>query len=161
MLAIHRIHSIMAQNLLFPSLICANLGPVSHRLIWVHGEWDSSIWKVIYSWILLQPFMVMMLKAIIPSFTIFGAIASISILQTSYFVSLFASIAIYRVFYHPLRNFPGPLWINLSILWKMAVIARGKRQHFDIINDLHHQYGEIVRTGKDCSRSNKASNIPV
>ncbi|KAH8434410.1 cytochrome P450 [Aspergillus melleus] len=63
----------------------------------------------------------------------------------SYLVGVFFSLAIYRLFLHPLRTFPGPTWARLSGLW-LAWRAR-RRDAFRQVKSMHDQYGPIVRVG--------------
>ncbi|KAK7224826.1 hypothetical protein V2G26_012829 [Clonostachys chloroleuca] len=56
-----------------------------------------------------------------------------------------ASIAIYNVFFHPLRQFPGPKLWAISALPTALNIARGS-PHKKIL-ELHKKYGDVVRVG--------------
>jgi cytochrome P450 len=63
-------------------------------------------------------------------------------------VSLIAYLvlsAIYNVFFHPLRNQPGPkLYAASRITWSLDFIS-GKSQYR--LNELHKKYGDVVRIG--------------
>ncbi|EJT99156.1 cytochrome P450 [Dacryopinax primogenitus] len=62
-----------------------------------------------------------------------------------YFISLTASILLYRGFLHPLGHVPGPFAACLSKLWAVA-ITLGGRNHVTIL-ELHAKYGDFVRIG--------------
>ncbi|KAI9041837.1 cytochrome P450 [Aspergillus affinis] len=63
----------------------------------------------------------------------------------SYLVGVFFSLVVYRMFLHPLRTFPGPIWARLSGLWLTWRVRR--RDGFRQVKCLHNQYGSIVRVG--------------
>ena len=69
-----------------------------------------------------------------------------TLIALSYGASLFTSIAIYRVFFHKLRNFPGPLGARVSKFWHVGKLLR--QPNFELLDDLHQQYGDFVRTGE-------------
>ncbi|KAL0937245.1 trichothecene c-15 hydroxylase [Colletotrichum truncatum] len=55
--------------------------------------------------------------------------------------------ALYNVFFHPLRNFPGPkTWAASRIPYSLSQI--GGKPHEDIL-DLHNKYGPIVRIAEN------------
>ena len=61
-------------------------------------------------------------------------------------MSLFSSIIIYRLFFHPLRHFPGSKLAAASKLWHISKCGNGK--NFRVLEDTRHQYGQFVRTGE-------------
>jgi tryprostatin B 6-hydroxylase len=69
-----------------------------------------------------------------------------ALLAPSYFAGLHASIAVYRLFFHPLRRFPGPFWARLSNLYHLYMIRRS--DNYLVMQRLHARYGPIVRTGR-------------
>lgn len=77
-----------------------------------------------------------------------GTTYLISIISTTAFTtSLFASIAIYRYYFHPLRHFPGRSLARCSQLHSLILTARsGFKWHHDI-QAQHAKYGDYVRTG--------------
>jgi len=58
-----------------------------------------------------------------------------------------ASIALYRVFFHPLARIPGPRLAALSNVW-LARHARDGRM-LGLGKRLHKAYGPMVRVGPD------------
>lgn len=58
-----------------------------------------------------------------------------------------ASIAVYRVFFHPLARIPGPRLAALSNVW-LARHARDGRM-LGVGKRLHKIYGPMVRVGPD------------
>lgn len=63
----------------------------------------------------------------------------------SFTVALFSSMAIYRIFFHRTRHFPGPRLAAVSKLWHMYHCLNG--QNHLLLEKLHRQYGDFVRTG--------------
>ncbi|VUC37794.1 unnamed protein product [Clonostachys rosea] len=58
-------------------------------------------------------------------------------------VSFIIFTIIYRIYFHPLRDVPGPLAAKVTELWRTGKYARGN-WHQDIL-DLHSKYGPVVR----------------
>ncbi|KAK4455098.1 Tryprostatin B 6-hydroxylase [Podospora aff. communis PSN243] len=63
----------------------------------------------------------------------------------SYLVGLFSSIIIYRIFFHRLRRFPGPLFAKMTKLYSPWT-NRNDKMHLEQ-NKLFDIYGDIVRVG--------------
>ncbi|EHK98756.1 putative sterigmatocystin biosynthesis monooxygenase stcF [Glarea lozoyensis 74030] len=55
--------------------------------------------------------------------------------------------AIYNVYFHPLSRFPGPKSWAASRFPREKAMVSG-RIHY-VLKDLHNQYGDVVRTGRD------------
>lgn len=68
------------------------------------------------------------------------------VLSACYLGALFASIAVYRLFLHPLAHFPGPVAARLTKLYG-PWIARNGRMHWEH-SRLIAEYGPIVRIGE-------------
>jgi cytochrome P450 family 628 len=62
-----------------------------------------------------------------------------------FFVVLGSSIAIYRLFFHPLRKYPGPILGKLSKFHFSYVCAGGHSHRY--LEALHRKHGDIVRYG--------------
>jgi hypothetical protein len=58
---------------------------------------------------------------------------------------LIASIAVYRLYFHPLSRIPGPRLAALSNIWQ-AYHARNGRM-LELGKTLHRRYGKAVRVG--------------
>lgn len=63
----------------------------------------------------------------------------------SYLDGLFASMLIYRAFFHPLRHIPGPFMAKLTKFFGIY-LTRNARTHEEY-DDLIQEYGEFVRIG--------------
>ena len=65
--------------------------------------------------------------------------------NVTYLTALSASIAIYRVFFHRLRQFPGPMGAKITKLY--GVYMSRDSRYIDGLHALHQKYGDIVRIG--------------
>ncbi|KAF7295570.1 hypothetical protein MIND_01097000 [Mycena indigotica] len=71
---------------------------------------------------------------------------SVACVYVAFYVSLSASIVIYRVSpFHPLAKYPGPLVCKATKLWTLGISIRG--YHYLYLKKLHDKYGPYVRTG--------------
>nr|BAL05148.1 cytochrome P450 [Phanerodontia chrysosporium] len=63
-----------------------------------------------------------------------------------YFITLLSSITLYRISpFHPLAHYPGPLLPKISKIYHIAKVSSGKQHLY--LQELHNQYGDIVRFG--------------
>ncbi|KAF4467833.1 pisatin demethylase [Fusarium albosuccineum] len=58
---------------------------------------------------------------------------------------LLASVAIYRLFFHPLTRIPGPRLAAVSSFWHAYHARNGRMAHLG--KTLHRRYGPVVRVG--------------
>lgn len=127
-------------------LMCASAaGLIAHQGLFIRGEWHLKGPRIILGhltfggiawWFLLRHQSATITEHIYGCLWGFG----------SYIISLFASILIYRLFFHPLRHFPGPRLAAASKLWHIFKCRECK--NFRVLEDMHHQYGQFVRTGE-------------
>lgn len=69
------------------------------------------------------------------------------VLNTVFFASLVASIAVYRLSpWHPLARFPGPAWAAMSKWWMVHCILIKGGRHLEM-QRAHRRYGTWVRLG--------------
>jgi hypothetical protein len=61
--------------------------------------------------------------------------------------SLSTNMLIYRAFFHPLKNFPGPFGAKLTKFWGFRKVFESKIRYFKIAGKLQEQYGDYVRAG--------------
>jgi hypothetical protein len=60
-------------------------------------------------------------------------------------VVLLASIAVYRLTFHPLARVPGPRLAAISSFWHAYHARNGRMAHLG--KTLHSRYGPVVRVG--------------
>ena len=81
-----------------------------------------------------------------PAFALFTTFLSA---LASYLAALATSIILYRLSpFHPLAQYPGPVWRRVSMLGPAAVAATGNRHR--VFADMHRKYGDVIRTGLFC-----------
>ncbi|KAK7738105.1 hypothetical protein SLS63_002438 [Diaporthe eres] len=59
---------------------------------------------------------------------------------------MFLSIVVYRVGFHRLNRFPGPLLARVSNFYIAGVAFRRHKEYFEL-DKLHQKYGDVVRIG--------------
>ncbi|KAL2061564.1 hypothetical protein VTL71DRAFT_6941 [Oculimacula yallundae] len=69
------------------------------------------------------------------------------LLVATFTTSLLASIAVYRLYFHPLRQFPGRRLAKLTQLHSLILTAKSNLKWHQVLQSLHSQYGDYVRTG--------------
>lgn len=57
------------------------------------------------------------------------------------------SVAVYRVWFHPLAHIPGPFWAKVTHTWQTVRSFKGT--WYDDILQLHEKYGLVVRISPD------------
>ena len=80
------------------------------------------------------------------SSTFVQAIFQTTIWCSSYVFGILASMTIYRLFFHPLKSYPGPVFGKL-IQWHYVWKIGAKKDQHRYLERLHEKYGEYVRTG--------------
>lgn len=132
------------------ALIALILGPLSHVVVWIRRDIDSNSHQLLILAnliVILSPFVLFA-----RGFTFLNALLYSAVSQSCYVVSLLLSIGIYRAFLHPLRRYPGPFWARVSVFWKVKQFSNSNYQPFEVIDQLHEQYGTVVRIGKSALR---------
>ncbi|KXJ87901.1 cytochrome P450 [Microdochium bolleyi] len=125
-----------------PGLI---LGFLSHWLVFIRGEHLKPAPGYFLA-TLTTPSVIALTLVRYLHFTRARALAATAVGWLSYFVALYSSMLVYRVWFHPLRHFPGPRLARLSQFWGVLKTAP-KTDNFRHLDRLHEQYGEYVRVG--------------
>lgn len=134
----------------FASLAIASLSGVSaHLLYFIRGEHHLAAPHIGVTYLILS--------AIAVLYTCIFEVHGDGILHTSFtglafviahVLALWISIIIYRLFFHRLRRFPGPLSMRVSKLTHIYHLLRNKAKNHILLEELREEYGDIVRTGK-------------
>lgn len=127
------------------ALVSTTAGPISHYTLWVHGEWDGIFHKAV-PWLGLSQVLGFFVLRWLDQ-GVLQACFILSILAAVYVVSLFSSIAIYRLVLHPTRGFPGPFGAKLSSWWRVRTFLNHNEQAYAATHELHQKYGDVVRVG--------------
>ncbi|KAI0446182.1 cytochrome P450 [Xylaria telfairii] len=128
-------------------LVAASVaGVVSHLAIFRVGEHHMHGHRYLWNTILAFA-----LSTIVQSriFQFSGQIAALRTLAlaAAYFSGLYSSLCIFRVFFHPLKKFPGPLGSKVSSAW-FSTHLTGK-DAFRQIFKWHQKHGNFLRYGSN------------
>ena len=125
--------------------IAAAAGILSHILIFIRNEHHVQAPQIFRVFLLLSLLLFIGEARIWSLSDSIQAARASALLVLSYSASLFTSIIIYRLFFHQLRNFPGPIGARITKFWHVGKLLR--QPNFKVLDDLHRQYGDFVRTG--------------
>lgn len=73
--------------------------------------------------------------------------ASATSIAAAFWVPLWTHVICYRVFWHPLRSFPGPFGARVSKWWTVKKVWDTNWHYMKFQQQLQHEYGDYVRTG--------------
>lgn len=126
--------------------VSALSGITSHVVFFVHGELDHLAQQIFIGFFLVPTsfFAGFFFHLQIP---ILQSLVTTATIWVSFVAGLTASILTYRLFLHPLRKFPGPVMARTSKWWGVVKTAGVWQNHYLVYN-LHQQYGDFVRIGK-------------
>ncbi|KAI1418336.1 cytochrome P450 [Hypoxylon sp. FL1857] len=113
---------------------------LSHTMLFIRGDWDKHA-PVLFHCFITCPI------AFISSSLIVGSCGiAVMLIQVwlCYIFSTYLSIIIYRLFLHPLRDFPGRVSARLSTLRWMKTAAVDRKWHLEV-QKMHNTYGDFVR----------------
>ncbi|KAK0710627.1 cytochrome P450 [Lasiosphaeris hirsuta] len=130
----------MSHTLTGQCIAGATVGLLSHILYFIRGYHDTQALGIFASHVVAYTALAGPLVAEKGIYT--GGLTA-SAIFTSYLVALFTSIGVYRVFFHRLSRFPGPLAAKLTKFYG-PYTARNGQMHLEQ-NKLFEKYGDIVR----------------
>ena len=125
-------------------LLTAGLAGVAvHLGIFIRGEWHLLVPQIVFVhaslfcllWTLVTHYEATTSKHLATSVAIFSC----------YVQSLWASIIVYRLFFHRLTGFPGPKLAAATKLWHVWQSSTSKN-HL-VMWRMFEEYGTVVRTG--------------
>lgn len=118
------------------------VGALGEILIFSRGEWDRHAPKIIKRTLMLQAGVACLLIAYGSSLT--ATVGDTARLTTLYLAGLYGTMITYRVFFHPLRSFPGPFGARISALWAIKENVPDLKFYVKL-RKLHDEYGDFVR----------------
>lgn len=119
-------------------------GLSSHRCVFIRGEWHLRTKSIFLTYFVAS--LALLLFSERQGNTLTGSVHWVACIVGFYFSALFASMIVYRLFYHPLSNFPGPKLAAVSKIWHIYQ-SRNSANHL-LMEDMHRRYGQLVRTGR-------------
>ncbi|CAG7561111.1 unnamed protein product [Fusarium equiseti] len=115
-----------------------------HHLLLRKGEWHLKAPLIIETWLCSLP-VLYSLEALWGPGNNMGNAINVLYFISIFTLSLLTSIVLYRVFFHKLKNFPGPRLAAVSKLWHSANCVGAKNHLF--LEQMRKQYRDFVRTG--------------
>jgi hypothetical protein len=129
-----------------PCTTAAIAGVTSHLFLFIKGEWDTYAPHIAASYAALHA---CGLAALIWGFGLsrFDAGVVLFALSTSYCWGLFTSMTIYRLFFHRLKTFPGPIGCKITGFWSMknTILSRNDFKWHAKVRRFHMKDGDFVR----------------
>lgn len=121
---------------MFLAIVASCSGLLLHWFCFRHGEWDTAAPSLLfgYGMMTLASTCVLSGRAILvtAAFHLFG---------------VWASMLLYRMFFHRLSDFPGPCAARLSNFYVTFLSAK-KLRLYEETQRLHGKYGDYVRLGE-------------
>jgi hypothetical protein len=120
------------------------LGVGSHLGYFIHGEHHLQAVRL-FILLVTSPLAIFMFIIRFDEHTSFIiATQKTATAVVSYLLSLAASILIYRIYFHPLRRFPGPFTAKLTKIGHALRLLQ-RSDNYAQTDCLHKRYGDIVR----------------
>ena len=123
----------------------AAAGVASHLCLFIRGEWHMLGARLLYTYTLLSG-LLFFAQLRYGGLDMMASWKASMLIINAYAGALFASIAIYRRYFHRLRHFPGPPMAAITKFWHVYKNLNSKN-HL-LLEELYQKYGPIVRTGK-------------
>jgi hypothetical protein len=138
------LRSALSARLLRITLVSIAVGVCFHACI-RNLEIDYRLWRLtaIYA-IFVVALIVAYIEICQHSFSL--ALIKTVLVSASFSTGLAGSIVLYRLLFHRLKNFPGPLGAKISKFYAVSVSAKSLQYHLELEN-MHREYGDFVRTG--------------
>ncbi len=132
----------MAITLVYPTLFLC--GMLTHLAYFKQAE--HHLHGLLYIQVFFGLFAIAFTLAVMDSIDRISQVFTRALLPAGcYLAGLYGSLVVYRVFFSPLRGFPGPFGARLSNLWFSGQLS--KRDAHKRILRLHQKYGDFVRIG--------------
>lgn len=125
----------------------AFFGVVAHQILFKRVEVDTHP-LIIFVSFLGAPTLVSCLLRSYSTRYVENATSMGVFLVGCFLLSLWISILVYRILFHPLKKFPGPFNAKISKIWALKQAAKTNLKWYQVDSDLHQKYGDYVRTGK-------------
>ncbi|KAF2757126.1 cytochrome p450 monooxygenase [Pseudovirgaria hyperparasitica] len=146
-----------------PLQVLAVLGGVAaHVSLFRVGEWDRSLPKIAGTLITANLAAAAVISYVLTNggISVAGALKDTSKLTAWWVVGVYASMLIYRVFFHRLHRFPGPFMGRVSNLNTTRLSVK-EFKLFKEIQALHKKHGDFVRIGPRELSINNADAVDV
>lgn len=118
-------------------------GAGSHVLLFSKGEWDRKTPRILLLHILLCTSFFAAF-ALIADHTLAMCFFETFRVISSFTSGILTSMLAYRLFFHPLRSFPGPFAARVSSFWAFEKQWPDLRFYVKL-KSIHNKYGDFVR----------------
>lgn len=134
--------------MLLPAVVWAALaGVLSHVTYFMHGEHQRQ-GPVIFRISILLILILFTVELKFKGNGVVQATAASASIIAAFLTSLFASMTVYRVCFHRLKEFPGPFVSKVTKFWHAWILVKREKNNHEYLHELHKKYGDFVRTGK-------------
>lgn len=122
------------------------VGLFAHNAIFIRGEWHMHILQILVGVGLINVIALYSLYRVAHAPSFGEALSAVFHMNIASLVALFGSMTVYRLFFHKLSSFPGPKLAAVTKLWHVWKVR--KSTNFLLLQELHGEYGNIIRTGE-------------
>jgi hypothetical protein len=134
-----------AVDLTTAALVSFGAGIFTHLFIVRNVEMEQYLRVTIAAFSVLTPLFVYQ-YSVFWDLSLLTSTARTAAVLASFFGGLASSVVLYRSFFHPLRNFPGPVPARVTKFY--GTWLAGKRtMYYKDLAEMHDRYGDFVRTG--------------
>lgn len=126
--------------------LAALFGSLFHILIARHGEIERYLLSLIFTFFSTNGLCFSFFRFYL-SQSLLHSLRNATALHAAFLAGLLASIVIYRLFFHPLRHFPGHWTAKVSRLYASYIVARTAKMHY-AVQAMHAAFGDVVRVGR-------------
>ena len=139
-------------------IYCAiGAGAISYLGVFSRREWDDKA-PVLFKGIVLTFLSLFAANWAHVSF-LEEAWSITSAMAIAYGFTIALIMSIYRLFFHRLRGFPGPLLARVSKLWHVSQVLDSKNHQF--LLRMQQSYGDFVRTGLSAQSNSRRSAVTI
>lgn len=120
-------------------------GVTAHLGYFIHGERHEEAPTIILL-SFITPTLMFWVQLLYLQQGIAASARSTIAISSSFAVALWTSMVLYRLFFHPLQHFPGPVGARVSKFYH-SYHSLPRFDGFRWLNRMHREYGDFVRTG--------------
>ncbi|KAH8728233.1 cytochrome P450 [Phaeosphaeriaceae sp. PMI808] len=119
------------------------LGCFVHVVVFSRNEWDRhSPWILLFFCLLSSSTFILFPLGL--NYSYLEALLQTNLLGSSLLGGLFSSMLSYRLLFHPLKSFPGPIGARISAFW-ISKESIPDMKFYHKLHKIHDHYGDFVR----------------
>jgi hypothetical protein len=136
----------LSADLLSIGLSVAGLGVLSHVSIFRILPVEEYLYGLLGLY-LVTPLLITLAYTFVTNFALPQVLIRVGWIVLAFNGGLTSSIGVYRLFFHRLHHFPGPVLSKLSRFYDAYLAGRNVQYNVEI-EKLHDTYGDFIRTGR-------------